>query len=115
MTTQDAAMSLFLNQNQNVRAHPNENYAREFMELFCLGVTNGAGQPNYSQTDVQQLARAFTGWRLDKNAGSPTYGQVTFNPSAYDGGVKAVLGRAGAFDAPGPSTSSSPTPATLPT
>ncbi len=101
MTTQDAAMSLFLNQNQNVRAHPNENYAREFMELFCLGVTDDAGQPNYSQTDVQQLARAFTGWRLDKNAGSPTYGQVTFNPSAYDGGVKAVLGRAGAFDAPG--------------
>ena len=43
MTTADAAMSLYLNMNQNVRGKPNENYAREFMELFCLGPTGPDG------------------------------------------------------------------------
>jgi uncharacterized protein (DUF1800 family) len=100
MTTQDAAMSLFLNGSQNVKSHPNENYAREFMELFCLGITNFSGQPNYTQGDVQQLARAFTGWRLNRTPSSPAYGQVTFDPTRFDSGVKTILGQTGAFDAP---------------
>ena len=45
-------MSLYLNMNQNVRGKPNENYAREFMELFCLGPTGPDGTPNYTQDDV---------------------------------------------------------------
>ena len=65
MTTQDAAMSLYLTGFLNVKYAPNENYAREFMELFTLGVTDANGNPNYSQTDVHNLARAFTGYQLD--------------------------------------------------
>ena len=80
MTTQDAAMSVYLNGNQNVKRSPNENYAREFQELFCLGPNGPDGTPNYTQTDVTELARAFTGWRLDSNTASPTYGQVSSQP-----------------------------------
>ena len=58
-------MSLYLTGFQNVKYAPNENYAREFMELFTLGVTDANGNPNYSQTDVHNLARAFTGYQLD--------------------------------------------------
>ncbi len=99
MTTEDAAMSYFLNGYENNKVHPNENYAREFMELFCIGATNAAGAANYSQTDVEQLARAFTGWSLNNTVTSPAYGQVSFRPSVYDGGVKTILGQTGAFDA----------------
>ena len=68
MTTADAAMSLYLNMNQNIRGKPNENYAREFMELFCLGPTGPDGTPNYTQDDVSGLAKAFTGWALNTTA-----------------------------------------------
>jgi uncharacterized protein (DUF1800 family) len=95
MTTQDAAMSMYLTGFLNRKGSPNENYAREFMELFTLGVTNEQGQPNYTQSDVRELARAFTGYRLDQASGT-----VSFNPQYYDGGTKAVLGQVGAFDAP---------------
>ena len=59
MTTGDTAMSMYLNLNQSVKGKPNENYAREFMELFCLGPTAPDGTPNYSQTDVAELAKAL--------------------------------------------------------
>ena len=98
MTTQDAAMSLYLTGFLNVKYAPNENYAREFMELFTLGVTDANGNPNYSQTDVHNLARAFTGYQLDQST-SP--GVVTFTPGLFDSGTKTILGRTGAFDAPG--------------
>ena len=65
MTTLDSAMSLYLNMNQNVRGKPNENYAREFMELFCLGPKGPDGTDNYTQDDVAGLAKAFTGWSLN--------------------------------------------------
>jgi uncharacterized protein (DUF1800 family) len=95
MTTQDAAMSLYLTLNLNVAGHPNENYAREFMELFTLGVTDAAGNPNYSQADVEQLARAFTGYTIPW----PSH-TVTFDPAKADAGVKTFLGHTGAFTAP---------------
>ena len=88
MTTQDAAMSMYLNGNQNVKRSPNENYAREFQELFCLGTTAPDGTPNYTQTDVHELARAFTGWRLDTTAGT-----VAFQPASFDAGAKSLYGR----------------------
>jgi uncharacterized protein (DUF1800 family) len=100
MTTADGAMSYFLTGFSNVKGHPNENYGREFMELFCLGVVDAAGNPNYSQTDVQELARAFTGYRLDQDPNSAGYGTVTFVPSRFDGGTKTILGHTGAYDAP---------------
>ena len=99
MTTQDGAMSYFLTGDSNVKAHPNENYAREFMELFCLGVQDAQGNPNYTQTDVQQLARAFTGWRLDQSPSSATYGQTSFDAGSFDAGTKTILGQTGAFTA----------------
>jgi uncharacterized protein (DUF1800 family) len=85
MTTQDPAMSMYLNGNQNVKRSPNENYAREFQELFCLGPTGPDGSPSYTQDDVHSLARAFTGWRLDTTAG-----QVSFQSSNFDTTAKAL-------------------------
>jgi uncharacterized protein (DUF1800 family) len=96
MTTQDAAMSLYLTGFLNQKKKPNENYAREFMELFTLGVTDERGNPNYSQTDVHELARAFTGYTLNQ-----TTGAVAFNPSLHDTGPKTILGQTGPFDAAG--------------
>lgn len=95
MTTQDAAMSLYLTGFLNQKNKPNENYAREFMELFTLGITDLNGNPNYSQTDVHELARAFTGYTLNQSAGT-----VSFNPSLFDSGSKTILAQTGAFDAP---------------
>lgn len=100
MTTQDAAMSYYLNGDENVASHPNENYAREFMELFCLGLLDSAGSPNYTQSDVENLARAYTGWSLDQDFNSTTYGRVSFDPGNFDADSKTVLGHTGAFDAP---------------
>jgi uncharacterized protein (DUF1800 family) len=94
MTTQDAAMSLYLTGNLNRKGAPNENYAREFMELFTLGVTDASGRSNYSQTDVRELARAFTGYGVDYSTA-----QVTFNQGNFDTGTKSFLGSTGSFDA----------------
>ena len=57
--SRDAAMLVWLDSNSNVKGKPNENYARELMELFSLGVGN------YTEKDVREAARAFTGWRTD--------------------------------------------------
>lgn len=57
----------FLGTVYNLKYEPNENYAREMMELFTLGVTDFAGNPNYAQEDIVQIARAFTGWSVDLN------------------------------------------------
>lgn len=100
MTTKDGAMSSFLTSDQNRKGSPNENYAREFMELFCLGTAALDGTPNYTQADVQDLARAFTGWRLDQTPGSPGYGTVSFGGAAYfDAGTKTILGHTGKYTA----------------
>jgi uncharacterized protein (DUF1800 family) len=61
----DPAMMDFLDTLRNRKKTPNENYARELLELFSLGVEDEAGQPNYAQEDIVQIARAFTGWRLN--------------------------------------------------
>jgi uncharacterized protein (DUF1800 family) len=61
----DPAMMDFLDTLRNRRKTPNENYARELMELFTLGVADETGAANYGQEDIVQIARAFTGWRLD--------------------------------------------------
>jgi uncharacterized protein (DUF1800 family) len=92
MTTADSAMSLYLNMNQNVRGKPNENYAREFMELFCLGPKGPDGTDNYTQDDVAGLAKAFTGWTLNGNSASPDYGRIAFNGGRYELNAKTFLG-----------------------
>lgn len=62
----DAAMMEFLDTVRNEKAIPNENYARELLELFTLGVFDSAGNANYTQADIVQIARAFTGWRYTR-------------------------------------------------
>lgn len=62
------AMMEFLDTVRSGRRHPNENYPRELMELFTLGVLDSAGNPNYLQEDIVQIARAFSGWRYDKKS-----------------------------------------------
>ncbi|MDG2303381.1 MAG: DUF1800 family protein [Candidatus Binatia bacterium] len=67
----DAAMMEMLDTVRNKKAIPNENYSRELQELFSLGVDDLAGNPNYTQADVSQIARAFTGWDYDYPKGTP--------------------------------------------
>ena len=83
--SRDPAMLDYLNNTQNRKAHPNENYARELMELFTLGIGN------YTETDVKQGARAFTGWAHDGD-------DYVFRKFDHDTGVKQFLGRSGDFN-----------------
>ncbi len=76
----DPAMLVWLDSNQNRKGKPNENFARELMELFTIGIGN------YTDADVQEGARAFTGWRVDRGIG------FRFAPAQADLGTKSVLG-----------------------
>jgi hypothetical protein len=78
------AMLVYLNNNQNVKAHPNENFARELMELFTMGIGN------YTEKDIKESARAFTGWT---NRGD----EFAFNQREHDTGEKTFLGKTGNF------------------
>jgi hypothetical protein len=81
----DPAMILWLDGQTNRKGHPNENYAREVLELFALG------PGNYSEKDIQELARAFTGWRVKQ-------GVATLDRGSHDEGDKAAFGRSANFD-----------------
>jgi len=94
---EDPAMLRYLTGEANTKTRPNENYAREVMELFCLGVTDAAGNPNYTEDDVRQLARCFGGWRIDTT--NPDDAKSYFTPPRFDAGVKTVFGQTGAFGA----------------
>lgn len=85
--SRDPAMLRWLDSNANRKASPNENYARELFELFLLGIGN------YTEQNVQEAARAFTGWFLD-----PATLAFAFTPRAHDFGVKTVLGVSGPHD-----------------
>ncbi len=78
------AMLYYLDNQENRAGKPNENYARELLELHALGV--GAG---YSQGDVQEVARCLTGWTIDRHR---RRGRFTFDAAAHDDGAKTVLG-----------------------
>jgi uncharacterized protein (DUF1800 family) len=88
--SQDPAMLRYLDNNVNVKAHPNENYARELMELFTLGIGN------YGEQDVREGARALTGWTFRRNPDGT--GSFYDNRNQHDDGVKTFLGRRGNFD-----------------
>jgi len=83
----DPAILIYLDGNQNNRIHPNENFARELLELFTMGVGN------YTEQDIKEAARAFTGWRVDRTT-LTSY----FVPNRYDSSVKTFLGQSGNFD-----------------
>ncbi len=85
--SKDPAMIIYLDNASNRRAQPNENFAREVMELFTLG------EGHYSERDIKEAARAFTGWSME-----PTTGEFMFRRFQHDYGTKTVLGRSGDFD-----------------
>src|SRR5207248_11139087 len=87
-TLRDPALIIWLDGQQNTRAAPNENLARESMELFTLGVGGG-----YTEADVRAAARALTGWQVRRGDQA-----ATFNPARHDPGVKTILGQTGAYD-----------------
>jgi uncharacterized protein (DUF1800 family) len=89
--TRDPAMLLWLNGTSNSKWDPNENYARELQELFCLGADRG-----YGERDVRALARALTGFRNDWGDAGPT--RFRFDPKSHDGGVKRIYGKRGRYD-----------------
>jgi uncharacterized protein (DUF1800 family) len=80
----DGAMMIWLDTSTDKKAHPNENFAREMMELFTLGIGN------YTQDDVTAAARGFTGWTYDRSR----Y-QYVFRPAQHDYGSKTYLGATG--------------------
>ncbi len=81
--SQAPAMLNFLNNQQNKKDHPNENFAREVMELFTMG------RGNYTEKDIREGARAFTGWGYDKE------GNFTERKKLHDEGIKTFLGKTG--------------------
>jgi uncharacterized protein (DUF1800 family) len=82
--SRDPAMVIYLDSANNRKGKPNENFAREVMELFTLG------EGNYGENDIKEAARAFTGWGFD-----PATGEFVFRPNFHDDGEKTVLGRTG--------------------
>lgn len=82
----DPAMIRFLNNQQNKKGSPNENFAREVMELFTLG------RGNYTEKDVKEAARAFTGWS------STLMGEYVFRANQHDNGQKTFFGKTGNFN-----------------
>jgi uncharacterized protein (DUF1800 family) len=90
--TKDPAMLLWLSGTENTKWSPNENYARELMELFTLGAGRG-----YTERDVREQARALTGWANDwrRGAGSVNF---RFERDRHDTGAKRIFGKRGDFD-----------------
>jgi uncharacterized protein (DUF1800 family) len=82
----DGAMLQYLDGDPNSKRRPNENFARENFELYTTGIGP------YTERDVREAARAFTGWQIH-NADV-----VSFNPNEHDFGTKTILGQTGAFD-----------------
>jgi uncharacterized protein (DUF1800 family) len=85
--SKDPAMIRYLDLNSSKVGHPNENFARELMELFTLG------EGHYSEVDIQEAARAFTGYRIN-----PETGGFLFSRKNHDAGAKKIFGKSGAFD-----------------
>ncbi|MDE0830665.1 MAG: DUF1800 domain-containing protein [Vicinamibacterales bacterium] len=81
----DPAMLVYLDNGENRKGHPNENFGRELLELFTMGVGN------YTETDIREASRAFTGWTNNVL-------EFKFDAATHDEGEKTFLGRTGAFD-----------------
>lgn len=94
--SKDPSMIYWLDNQENRRGHPNENFAREVMELFTLGIGN------YTEKDVQEAARAFTGYAFRRTAGKITSkrgaAEYLFREGVHDKGSKTVLGQTGPLD-----------------
>lgn len=84
--SKSGAMILSLNNQQNKKAEPNENFAREIMELFAMGIGN------YTEKDIKEAGRAFTGWSISRE------GRFEFKKENHDNGTKTILGQTGNFN-----------------
>jgi len=82
--SRDPAMLIYLDSDSNRKSNPNENYARELMELFCLG------EGNYTEQDIREIARCFTGWQVRRK-------QFRLNRYQHDAGTKTIFGKSGEF------------------
>lgn len=90
--SKDPAMILWLDNQLNVKGHPNENFAREVMELFTLGIGH------YTEKDVQEGARAFTGFGIQRSGGgNKARAEFAFRADRHDEGTKTFLGSTGNF------------------
>ena len=93
--SRDPAMLYWLDNWQNRQDSPNENFSRELLELFCLG------EGNYTETDVKECARAFTGWGIHPGLGRDAFGdywwQFQYRREDHDDGEKIFLGQRGRF------------------
>jgi len=87
----DPAMLVYLDGANSRKEAPNENFAREVMELFTLGETSQGGR--YTEQDIKEAARAFTGWSVERDDFS-----FRFRPAFHDEGNKTIFGRSGNFD-----------------
>jgi uncharacterized protein (DUF1800 family) len=99
---QDAAMLIWLDGIVNVKISPNENFARELQELFTMGIYDVVtGQANYSEDDVKEIARAFTGWKFFFNranaARDPFHYPFFVNPPEHDESPKTIYGQTANF------------------
>ncbi len=86
----DPAMLIYLNGIQNRVGAPNENYGRELLELFTMRQFDGQGNENYTQQDIEEIARALTGWRINESDYT-----VSLIPNRFDDGEKTFFGRTG--------------------
>ncbi len=83
--TKDPAMLVYLDNGENLKGHPNENFGREVLEMFSMGVGN------YTEHDIREASRAFTGWSQDRL-------KFVVNAEHHDTGTKTVFGKSGNFD-----------------
>ena len=90
---QDPAMLFWLDNKDNVKGKPNENFAREVMELFAMGEGQG-----YTESDIREIARAFTGWAMTPDPTVDKTAEFINEPKRHDDGVKSFLGESGNFD-----------------
>lgn len=91
--SKNSAMVYYLNNYNNGAGQPNEDFARELLELFTLGPEDKNGVPNYTEVDVAEVARAVTGWRVND---STLTGY--FDESRFDGGSKTILNQTGNYN-----------------
>ncbi|HJZ68522.1 MAG TPA: DUF1800 domain-containing protein [Blastocatellia bacterium] len=97
---QDPAMLVWLDGITSVRGKPNENFARELQELFTMGITDVVtGDQNYTEDDVKEIARAFTGWKPtpSRDPNNPFGFGFIVNPGEHDNGTKTVYGQTANF------------------
>ncbi len=97
--SQDAAMLIWLDGVTNNRANPNENFARELQELFSVGIKDVVtGAENYSEQDVKEIARAFTGWKFRRvRNGGPFDFEFFIDANQHDNTAKTVYGQTANF------------------